>query len=194
MIARPLRKVRSVNCTNATYNTIVDTLVEPKGDSGTATGSAVIEIGLAGNAKVPTFMDIWPYGNGNDNDTMNFRVIGWQRLLDPSLNAAGYAAQWCPSEIGEFVGTLSLDTGVAGGAVVAAERYCDVITVTAEETFTAATTRQGTVAVISPANDIRGHLRIDLEGVEKVEILFAYGGIGTPTMNALYRLYDRYGE
>lgn len=201
MLARPLRKVRSVNCSNATYNALADTLTEPRGDPGTATGSVVINIAMEGQSGtinpasmgyVPTWLELWPYGLGATGNTMNVRVVAWQSVIDSSTQAAGVKCQWAPSELCEVACTLGTDTGAVNGAPLNTELYATTITVVDESTLTAATTRSGTVLVNSPGTGIRGHIRLDLEGVEKIEILFAQGGTGTPTMNALYRLYDRY--
>lgn len=193
MIARSLRRARSVNCNNAAYNTIGDTFVEPKGDPGTAAGDVVTDLAMQsqGQGWVPTYLELWPYGLGVAGNTFNMRIIAWQRIIDPVIQALGFPCQWAPSEIAEFVCTLGTDTGVVGGTPSNLELYATTITITTEESISANVSRIGTVLVISPTTGIRGHIRVDMEGVEKFELLFAQG-TGSPTMNATYRLYDRY--
>lgn len=190
MFARPLQKARSVNATTSAYPSRVDTLTEPVGDSGDATGACVIEVGTKGNGSVPRFLELWPYAAGGNNDTFSLRVVAWQRIL-PAVADGRF--QWCPSEICEVACTISADTGVAGGQVLDTERYADTITIVGEETTTAATTNRGSVQIISPTGDLRGHLRVDIEGVEKIELIFDQT-LNTPSMNALYRFYDRYDD
>lgn len=193
MIARSLRRLRQVNSNNAAYNAVADTFVEPKGDPLTAGGDVVIDLAMQsqGQGWVPTYLELWPYGLGATGNVFNMRVIAWQRVLDPVIQAAGFPCQWVPSEIAEFVCTLGTDTGVLGGTPSNLEFYATTITITTEESFSANVSRIGTVWVISPGTGIRGHIRVDMEGVEKFEVLFAQV-TGTPTMNATYRLYDRY--
>lgn len=188
MIARPLRRARAVNSSSSAFTAFADTLTEPKGDDGTAAGRTIIDIALSGGGQVPTFLDIYPFALANNNDTFSLRVLAWQRLL-PTIADGRF--QWAACELTELACTVGASTGVAGGVVLDTELYVDTITIVSEETITAATTRQGTVQVFSPANDTKAFARIDLEGVEKIELVFDQT-LNTPLMNALYRYYDRY--
>lgn len=187
MIARPLKKARSVNATTSAFPSSTDTLTEPVGDDGTATGRCVIDVGTKGHGTVPRFMEIFPYASAAANDTFSLRIIGWQRIMPPLSDGR---IQWIPYTIAEFACTVGAETGVAGGAVVATELYVDTITVVSEEVQASS---RGRSAVFSPANDTKARLVIDLEGVEKVELVFDQT-LNTPAMNALYRFYDRFDD
>jgi hypothetical protein len=190
VIARPLKKFRSVNANTSAYPSLVDTLDEPVGDAGTAAGRAIVDVGLRGNGIVPRFLELWPYAAASANDTFDLRVVAWQRIL-PQLSDGRY--QWTPFTLAEFHCTIGAMTGIAGGVVADTELYVDTITIAAEETVTADVTRMGSVYVFSPANDTKAHIRFDLEGVEKVELIFDQT-LNSPTMNALYRFYDRFDD
>lgn len=188
MIARPLAKVRSVNENSNAYASIIDTLTEPVGDAGTATGACVIDVGLKGGGAVPRYLEVWPYGLGADEDAFSFRILAWQRIV-PKLASDQW--QWTCEILAELACVLGSSTGVAGGAVLNTELYADTVTIVSEETITADVTRQGTVLVFSPANNTKAHVRLDIEGVEKIQFDFKQT-TNTPTMNALFRFYDLY--
>lgn len=188
MIARPLRRARAVNSSSSAFSSFPDTLTEPSGDAGTAAGRTIIDIAIQGGGQVPTFLELFPFALANSNDAFSLRVLAWQRLLPPLADGR---FQWAACELVELACTVGASTGVAGGVVLDTELYVDTITIVAEETVTADVTRFGSVEVFSPANDTKAHVRLDLEGVEKIELVFDQT-TNTPLMNALYRYYDRY--
>lgn len=190
MIARPLSKVRSVNSNASAFFANSDTVTEPVGDQGTAAGVTIIEVGLKGNGIVPRYLELWPYALGNAGDTFSLRVVAWQRTL-PQLASGQF--QWTAEEMCEIACTLGTSTGVAGGNVLNTELYVTTITIVNEETITADVTRQGTVLVFSPGNNQKAHIRIELEGIEKLQIDLKQT-LNTPLMNALFRFYDILAE
>lgn len=158
------RKARSVNATNTSFPSKIPTKTQPSGDAGTATGASVIDLmdplvvsGLSQNSVM-----VVPYGTGDDDDEFAMRVIGWRRLgSDPETDL------WVPYKLCELTCTMSTAVGVAGTGVVAAERFCDTLSVV---------TNMGNanvdVVVFSPQDNTVAHAVIDLKGAQMLEITF----------------------
>lgn len=163
-------KVRATSATDTSFPTRVTTKTEPADDG-------VVDVSNDGGVTENALL-LMPYGVGDDNDAFAMRVLGWTRVgHDPDTDA------WVPFILGEFTCTMG-GAGCAGAAntqVVATERFCDTI---------AKVTNMGddnNISITSPQNDTPGHLRIDFEGFQKVEITFDTT-TGDPTnANCLYR-------
>lgn len=175
MYASPLRRVLAANAVNATFAALPDTFDTPAGDG-------VIDLSAGGGGgEIPGYLELWPFALGADNDTFSLRVMGWTRLL-PGL--ADGRNQWTSFLIAEFTAIASAAVGLAGGVILATERYADTMTVVAEATNAG----QGSSFLTSPGTDLKAHVAVRLEGVERVQVQFRQTGAFTPQMNALYRL------
>lgn len=176
---RPLRKVLSTDATGAAFTAKTLTLTEP-------TGSGVLDISGVPSGYTPCWLVLLPYGQGADNDTFEMRVIGWHRIP----TAVQGVIQWLPQPLHQLTCTMSALVGTAGGLIVAAERMCDTIvehtTLKADaRTLDSAAVFYGQSQYRSPANDLAASVKVQLDGVEKVEVLFAKL-LTTTAMNALY--------
>lgn len=182
-LARPYRKALAANSNDSSFPSRVPTIAEPTGDG-------VIDLGwqrpsISGGT-VPQYMQVLPYGLGSDNDAFDMRVIGWRHVGSTSPQEATRAL-WVPTVMVEVTCTISAAVGVAGSQVLNTERFADTITVKAagwEPTYTADTTRAGSVLIFSPVNDVVAWFKVLLDGYEKVEFTFDQT-TNTPTMNAL---------
>jgi hypothetical protein len=157
-------------------------------------GSGVID--LANNqSKLAGTLKIIPIATSGENDTMDMRVVGWERAVgtDPTKTL------WIPHILGQFTCTLSAKVGVAGALVVATERFADTIvthaTVTGAQAKTtdtdgAGAASTGTILITSPANDLIAHIEMPTFGCELIELLFDTTAGGTTAMNALVKLLD----
>ncbi len=147
-------------------------------------GNLVNRIALpdGGGGNVPTWIRIYPYGLGANNDTFDLRLWGWYRGGKPDT--------FYPTILTQISVTLGNFTGVAGGQVLNTEFFADTIALTAligEASITAATTRQGTTELYTPANDTPAWILVPLRNAEFIEWDFDQT-LNTPTMNALYEL------
>lgn len=139
--------------------------------------------GLAGGV-VPDAARFFPYGLGADNDAFSMRVFTWSRLQSAGVT------YWVPAQLFEVSCTISGFVGLAGGPVLNTERFADTMSLVAtvgEATTTANTTRDGTVRLYSPANDMPAWVYADLYGAEFLEFDFDQT-TNTPTMNCLVEL------
>ena len=174
-LSAPFVKARSVNATNTSFPSLIPTAAEPSGDAGTATGSSVIELSnkSLASGKIENAALIVPFGAGSDTNTFSMRVIGWKVV------GRGSESVWIPVTLAEFSCALSTPVGVAGGAVVATDRFCDTITVVTGNSGVS-------VDVVSPADNTIGSILIDLKGFQKLEL--AFDMTGATNGNALVTL------
>ena len=194
MNIEPLTKFRSVNSSSTGFPSRVDVLAfpgdanDPIGDAGTAAGRCVLDLSVnrGPNGTACKWLELWPYGLGSDDDAFSIRVIGWMRIA-PVLSDGRF--QWRPTILSEFAVVCCTDVGVAGGRVLNTERYVDAITIVTEPPRTADVTRIGDCRITAPGANLAAHLRMNVEGVERIELTFDQT-TGTPTMNALYRFLD----
>lgn len=187
MIARPLKKARSVNSSSANFPTWVTTELDPQyTDAGTAAGRALIQLGVGLGGYVPDCIELFPYSTGADNDTFSMQVVGYRRIT-PQL--ADERFQYLRFLIAKFNCTISASVGLAGGSVVATERFADTIAIVLEGTSTADVTRSGSFRLYSPANDSPAHVVLPTLGCDAIELEFDQT-LNTPAMNCLYSLFD----
>lgn len=153
-----------------------ETLALATNSTATAWGTLAGETSLpSGLTNVPGPCDnlfIQPFGTGADNATLDFRVVGVSRIVNP---AGGQ--EFRRYVLAQFSATLSADVGESGRIVDNNERYADTIT----QTFGVA----GNGAV-SPGSDIRGYAMVDLAGVEFFYVEFKRGS--ATAANAVLRL------
>lgn len=174
---RPLRKAKATNSTSSSFPSKIPTVTEPSGDG-------VHNLGTGPGGQVPAWLKVLAYGSGNENQTFDLRVIGWNRTPPDALNTV----MWIPSVLGQFTCTLSAIVGVAGGYVVDTERFVDTLiihaTIAAQlqstdvtaDASAAAAASTGKILICSPANDLIAHMLVPLEGCEKVEFTFDMTG------------------
>jgi len=95
-----------------------------------------------------------PYGEAANDDTFDLRVIGWSIRKDI----------WIPTVICQLACTHCTAVGLANRDIVAAERFCDAITLT------------NGIAVLPsvPANTI-ATATVDIEGFDFFEFTFDLG-------------------
>lgn len=179
-LARPYQKARVTSSTSTTFPTRVPTVTEPTTVApASATSQEVIDFTQGGNGPVPRAIMVTPFGNSADNDAFDIQVLGWRRVgTDPNLTL------WVPVILASFRCTMSTSVGVAGSPVGASDRFTDTITVLSEPVMTALTQPLGTVKVYSPTTNVPGWFLLPIEGVEKIELIFA-NNVNTPTKNAL---------
>lgn len=175
-IYTPWRKARAVNQTSTSGITIATTLVEPSGDAGTATGHSVLEIGRPASFTQNALL-LQPYGVGSDTNTFSVDVWGW-RPVAPCLNDGTGRFTWVPTLLCELACTLTSGaTGVAGGAVLDTEYFCDTLTVTYGNANVS-------VEIVSNANNLPAHAVVTAKGFQKFELSFFTGSSAT-SCNAL---------
>lgn len=150
-------KAQAANATDVAFPARIPTLTQPAGG-----------LALQGGT-----LEVYPYGKGADNDTFSLRVIGW-RLF----NVNGVVL-WVPKVICELAVVLSTSVGVAGGLVVAGERFADALTSTVGESTLPA------VPAETPA-----FARVETEGYDLTEVTFKLSGTSTE-MNALLAHYGK---
>lgn len=189
--AGPWRKVRSVNCTDSSFDSRIPLAVDPfvtagaSGDSGTATGSSVMRITDELNGgQAQSGMHLQFFGVGADTTTFSARIIGWSPMVSSQLSVVTPETQiWIPNFLIEVSVALSVMTGLANKAIVATEVFADTITVVGTTGGTAGIDYK----IRSPANDTIADLYVDLWGNTEVEVVFDM--TGATSGNALCRFY-----
>lgn len=188
--ANPWRKARSVNATNSSFPSKIPTATDPfvaagvTGDAATATGASVIRLtdqdvgGAAQNG-----IEIIFFGEGSDTQTFSCRVIGWSPLMTSGLSPVNPQTNlWIPMVLLEVSVALSLQTGLAGKAIVATELFADTITLVGTTGVAGID-----MNITSPANDTIARMFVDLWGHQAVELTFDM--TGATSGNALFRLF-----
>ena len=157
------QKALATNSTSGSFPAIIPTLTEPTSDG-------VFNLRNDG-VFVPNAIRVMPYAIASDNDTFSMRVYAWDRV--------GPLGLWVPCVLVELACTASAVVGVAGGDVLATERFADTISLTTGNDDIS-------VDIVSPTGDVAGHAQIDLKGCEKVKFTFKITS-GTTSMNALWK-------
>ena len=169
------RKVRSVNCTDSSFDALAARATRPSGDEGTATGQAVINCRRdAGDAVSNNAFLIFPYGVGADNTTFDMRVYGWKKV---TVDGNNETATWFSFLLASFSCTLSAYTGRTNGCITASERFVDTITLVGGNDDVS-------VDIVSPANDTPAHALLDFKGAADIEVTFDM--TGATSGNAVY--------
>lgn len=165
-----LKKVQSSNSTDASFDALVSTTTEPTGDG-------VIDLVDLGGYQHNNAKFI-PFGTDANNETFKMRISGWR-----PLEISGSTTLWVPTLLCEVTVTLSsTQAGVAGAGVVATEYFADTLTLTYPATDGIST------QVVSPANDLPGHVVIDCKGCAKLRVDFDRNS-SAASCNALYGTY-----
>lgn len=110
------------------------------------------------------------FGAGSDTNTFSAKLIGWREVK----------GLWVPTPLATVSVALSTPVGISGEEVIDTDRFADTITVTTAETIAG-------YDVCSPANNTIAHLRIDLGGCSKLEVV--YDLTGATNANALVSFY-----
>lgn len=157
-LATPWVKARETSSTASSFAAKIPTLTEPS-------GAGVFNLGKDGALARNGLMALG-YGTGADNATFDVKIIGWRSV------GLGTELIWIPTVLAGITCTLSAITGVAGGALVAADRVVDTMTL-----MTALGTANVSVELVSPANDLDpAHAVVDLKGSGKIEVHFDLTG------------------
>lgn len=192
ILARPLKKVRTVNSTPTSFTAPVCEIDLSMTDAGTETGRSIIDLSVNGGGAglVPKLMELWPYGIGTADDVFSMRVIGWTRVLP--IGASEPRSFWVPGLIVDAACTISTFVGLAGFPVLDTEKFADTITITTANQPTKlgnTTLLDGYVKLYTFANNLPARIQVPLEGYEAVEVQFD-PTTGMTSMNALYRFID----
>jgi hypothetical protein len=142
----PLRRAWTTNDTSSAFAAPAPTNTKPSGDG-------VIDLA----AVPPLWVRVLPFGEGANDTTFDQRLVGWSLV----------GVTWVPVILCQYSVTLSTAVGVAGGDVLATERFADAVSDPA--------TNLGTTGVDcqpkSPQNNTPAHYLIDAVGctVFKIE-------------------------
>lgn len=180
--SRPFAKIRAVDSTDTTFATRIPTITEPVDDG-------VVNL-VSGGVLVSCEALIIPYATGNNNATMEIRIIGWKHI---GSGPTPTSVLWIPVLLHETRCTLGLSTGIALAPILATQRFTDTITATtiiAQEktidTDSGGAASSGSIWISSPASDLIATIRVLLNGWEKLEIIFDSTAATTTDMNCLY--------
>ena len=172
------RKLRLVNCTDASFDSLIVRATEPTVvDASSATGQVAIRLRQPNSNVTQNVVRLWFYGIGADNTTFSARVNLWERVGDDPESAVWFAYASAALEV-----ILSTYVGLAGKEILNTERFADTIALTA-----LSGNDDVTVSIVSPANDTPGYVDIDFGGAELMEVSFDM--TGATSGNGLYRLY-----
>lgn len=169
----PYRPALSTNATDTSFPARIPAAALP------STAIRVISDPSTGGT-TPNWVELLPYMTGDNDDVFAMRVIGWVRVVDEAAPSET-TAFWMPRVLAELTCTgSSTIPGLAGKAVVAAELFCDTITVV--------TGNAGIdVITLSPTGNVVGSVMVNLKGSMYWEPTFDMT-TGNPTNgNALYR-------
>lgn len=166
------RKARSSNATDSAFASKVPTSTKPSG-----TGVITLMTNVPGQP-IPNLIEVCAYAVANNNDTFNFRVIGWKQLgSDPNTSL------WVPRTLAEIACTVGTAAVAASGKdLLTTELFADTMSLTVGNANV-------TVNIVSPADNTIAYASIDIQASPIVEIIFDDGTGGSGGMNALYDLY-----
>lgn len=140
------RKYRRTNSTQAAFLLTEQDYAVTHNSSGDYTGEATITDGTNQHTIFPMYgfrgVRLYPYGTGDNNGTVNYRVWGFSpdfstanRLPGAPIGDISVGGIACLiADTSTF--TLGTQVGIAGGLVGAAERYADTITMQLADTAT----------------------------------------------------------
>jgi hypothetical protein len=162
------KKALATNSTDTSFTSLIPTGTEP-------TGAGVINLGWGGVLS-PNFLELIPYGVGDDDDEFSMRVTSWKVFgNDPETWL------WVPKPILEVAVIMCTAVGVAGRQVVATERFVDTISI-----VNSIGASGESVRIISPTGNLIGSILLDVQGSQKVQLTFD-ATTGSPTsMNCLW--------
>lgn len=161
-------KALATSSAATSFTSLIPTGTEPTGDG-------VINLGFAADI-APNFLELIPYGLGDDNDEFSMRVTSWTRYGD---NPETYL--WIPKPLLEVACVMSAAVGVAGKLIIATERFCDSIAIVGAIGLSGESVR-----IISPGSDLIASILLDVQGSQKVQFTFDMT-TGSPTnANCLY--------
>lgn len=160
--SRNWQRVRSSNSTAGSFASRLPTTTAPLEEPGV----------LNWQPDTPRYLQLLIYGEGADNSTLDFRVLGWKILEGTTL--------WLPVLLFSGTATLSTVTGVAGTPIDNNQRFADTLSVTYG-------TNNQELFVRSPAdNSSPAHLWLYLRSFHVVEVQFAVSS--ATSANAVYTL------
>lgn len=155
-------KVRATNSTQSGgFASKVATATEPS-------GAGVLDMRQGGASRSYNSLLLVPYALADNNGTFSVRVWGWRLASD----------LWVPVLLCEVACTACAAVGVADKTVLNTERFADTLTLTYGNANVS-------VELLSPANDLTGHVLLDAKGFQYVEVIFNLTANVT-SMNALY--------
>lgn len=167
-------KVKTTNDATATFTAKACTLTEP---TGPATG--VWDMGWDGSVgpggiTAQNFAKLIPFGAGTATNTFSMYVWSWELCGN----------EWVPHLLAAFTCTLSTMTGIAGSTgPINTDKFCDTIAI-----ITNLGNPNVTCSIISPQNNTPGHVVIDMEGAQKIEVQFSTGSSAT-NCNAMLKVF-----
>lgn len=92
-----------------------------------STSRFVIDMGLQSRKEKNTLI-VFPFGNNDNNDLIDVKVCGWNRIGPKSQSLDD---EWISTLVCTVQGSLSSALpGIAGEPVVATDLFCDVLTLT----------------------------------------------------------------
>lgn len=169
-----LARLAATNLATDDFAALVPTATAPSGDGmiewaggmSIPTGGRDWVIGPTNHA--PNWLQVIPFGAGDEDSTFDLRVTGWSRTEDSSL--------WVPVTLAQVTCTLSAAVGVAGKLVINTERFADTIV---------QVLGSDSMQILSPADDTIASVLIDGMGFRYLQIT---ADLGTATgANALIK-------
>lgn len=151
-------KVQSTNSTDTAFDAHIPTTTEP---AASATRGVLTTVGRES-------MLLAFFGTGNDNDTFDYKVIGWQKI----------ATLWIATTIVQGSATLSACVGVSGATIADTERFADTLDIDAGV---------GVVTNAPVADACPASLEIGVGPFDYVEVLF--DRTGASAANAVYTTF-----
>lgn len=128
----PLQKTcKRFASTNFALAAAYPTLAEMPVAIPTSNTYPVIDLDTDGTGKIANWVNIWPYGNGANNDVITIFAYGWVEVLS---DANAHISEWLPVPLAEFTCTLSTFTGPSAAAagytllLTNTDRFADTIT------------------------------------------------------------------
>lgn len=162
-VVTSLKRAQTTNSTDTSYTARRSTVTRPA-------ASATRSVFDVGQGPSRTTAEIWPVGGNDNNDVVNYKVVGWNKTI---------SGLYVKTPICEIQATLSSTlVGVASQDVIATEFFADTITLTSG----AATIRTGVV------DEDEASILVDISGFELWEILYKLGA-GGDVANALVRTF-----
>ena len=185
----PLERAFETNSTASSFTSLIPTVTEPAGVRVGETGAAgVFNLLPDGKGLVPDKALVSFFGAGNDNDTFDARLVGWDRIGSHPTSTL-----WVPRILASFSCTVSQMVGIAGSKVINTDRFVDTITLNAvagDPVFPdidggGNAASGGTVQIFSPANNLMAYVSVPILGCEKLQFIF--DSTGATNANALFR-------
>jgi hypothetical protein len=152
-----LSRVRATSATGS-FPSKVPTATQP-------TGAGVVEDPVVQGA--PQYVQIIPFGDGDDDSTFDLRVMGW-KVSDLGL--------WVPTILAQAACTLSATVGVDTYEATSSQRFADTIVLTQVRTNVDS-------KLSNPTGNLIASFQVETRGCAFIEVTF---NLGTATgANAL---------